>query len=75
MLGPRKKIARMLEEFEAEGRPLAPEQIATIFSPAGLDIGAETSEEIALSILSEMKAFLSERQGTSLREKLQPIHV
>ena len=75
MLGPRKKIARMLEEFEAEGRPLSREQIATIFSPAGLDIGAETSEEIALSILSEMKAFLSERQGTSLREKLQPIHV
>lgn len=75
MLGPRKKIARMLEEFESEGRPLSLEQVASIFSPAGLDIGAETSEEIALSILSEMKAFLSARQGTSLREKSQPIHM
>lgn len=74
MLGPKKKLTRILEEFEAEGKSLTSEQVATIFSPAGLDIGAETSEEIALSILSEMKAFLSGRQGISLRHKLQAIH-
>ncbi len=74
MLGPKKKLVRMLEEFEAEGRPLSKEQLATVFSPAGLDIGAETSEEIALSILAEMKAFLGKKQGLFLREKLAPIH-
>lgn len=74
MLGPKKKLNRILEEFEEEGRPLSAAQLETIFSPAGLDIGAETSEEIALSILAEIMAFLKERRGIFLREKMQPIH-
>ncbi len=74
MLGPRKKLARMLDEYASEGRSLSPDQVSSVFSPAGLDIGAETSEEIALAILSEMKAFLSNRQGVSLRHKMDPIH-
>jgi xanthine dehydrogenase accessory factor len=74
MLGPKKKLNRMLDEFEEEGRPLTAAQLDTIFSPAGLDIGAETSEEIALSILAEIMAVLKERRGISLRDKMQPIH-
>jgi xanthine dehydrogenase accessory factor len=74
MLGPRKKLTRMLDEFEQEGRPLSAEQLNTIFNPAGLDIGAETSEEIALAILSEIKTVLSGRQGGLLRNKLEPMH-
>jgi len=74
MLGPKKKLNRILEEFEEEGRPLSAAQLDTIFSPAGLDIGAETSEEIALSILAEIMAFLKERRGIFLRDKTQPIH-
>ncbi|MBK8562910.1 MAG: XdhC family protein [Saprospiraceae bacterium] len=74
MLGPKKKLNRMLDEFEEEGRPLTAAQLDTIFSPAGLDIGAETSEEIALSILAEIMAVFKERRGISLRDKMQPIH-
>ena len=40
----------------------------------GLDIGAEGSEEIALSILAEVKAVLAKKQGTFLRNKTGPIH-
>lgn len=74
MLGPKKKIARMLQEFEEEGRPLSEAELSIIHSPAGLDIGAETSAEIALSILAEIKAFLSGRRLHSLRDKVTAIH-
>ena len=38
-------------------------------APIGLDIGAETPEEIALSVVSEIKAVLSDRTGAQLRER------
>lgn len=74
MLGPKKKLQRMLDELEEEGAGLSAESLATIHSPAGLDIGAETSEEIALSIIAEIKAVLHERNGASLRSKKVAIH-
>ncbi|MBC7883866.1 MAG: XdhC family protein, partial [Saprospiraceae bacterium] len=74
MLGPKEKMERMISEFEDENRPLTTEQISCIYSPAGLDIGAETSEEIALAILAEMKTFMSNRQGNHLRYRLDGIH-
>jgi xanthine dehydrogenase accessory factor len=74
MLGPKKKIERMLSEYKEEARPLTLEQIATIYSPGGLDIGAETSEEIALSMLAEIKAVLTQKQGSPLKNKLVGIH-
>jgi xanthine dehydrogenase accessory factor len=74
MLGPKKKLERMLGEWDEQGIHLTKEQLASVHSPVGLDIGAETSEEIALSILSEIKAVLSGKQGLSLHSNTGTIH-
>lgn len=74
MLGPKKKLERMLGEWEDQGIHLSREQLASVHSPVGLDIGAETSEEIAVSILSEIKAVLSGKQGLSLHANTGTIH-
>jgi xanthine/CO dehydrogenase XdhC/CoxF family maturation factor len=74
ILGPKKKMERMLEELANDGVVISKEQLVKIYSPVGLDIGAETSEEIAVSIVAEIKAVLAARGGASLKEKEVSIH-
>jgi xanthine/CO dehydrogenase XdhC/CoxF family maturation factor len=74
ILGPRKKLDRMLGELEEEGLKVNQEQLGSIHSPVGLDIGAETAEEIAVSIVAEIKTVLAGRSGGALKEKRDPIH-
>lgn len=74
MLGPRKKKVRLLQELEEEGIILSDSDLARIYAPTGLDIGAETSEEIALAIIAEIKAVFAGRPGTLLRGHNGKIH-
>lgn len=74
VLGPRKKMDRMLAELETEGLRFNRQQLAAIHSPVGLDIGAETPEEIALSMIAEIKAVMSGRSGNPLRNSNDVIH-
>lgn len=69
VLGPRQRTARLLAAVGASGDE------HRLFSPVGLDIGAETPEEIALSILAEIKMVGAGRPGGSLRQRPGPIHV
>jgi xanthine/CO dehydrogenase XdhC/CoxF family maturation factor len=73
-LGPKKRLERMLTELQQQGVEITEEQRAMIYGPTGLDIGAEASEEIALSVLAEMKAVLANRQGLFLRDRSTGIH-
>ncbi len=63
-----------LDDLEKAGTPINKEQRARLFTPIGLDIGAETAEEIALSILGEIQAVLTRRTGGKLRDHGGPIH-
>jgi xanthine dehydrogenase accessory factor len=74
LLGPRKRHAELLARL-SEYRPLdVAAEVRTLFAPAGLDIGSEAPEEIALSIMSEVAAVLSGRRGGFLRERRSDIH-
>ena len=74
LLGPRKRHAELLARL-SEYRPLDFDAgVRNLFAPAGLDIGSEAPEEIALSVLSEVAAVLSNRRGDSLRERKSDIH-
>jgi xanthine dehydrogenase accessory factor len=74
LVGPRKRHAELLARL-GEYRPLDFNAGArNLFAPAGLDIGSEAPEEIALSITSEIAAVLSDRRGGFLRERKNDIH-
>ncbi len=74
LLGPKKKSERMLGELKESGMKLTEKQLNSIYGPVGLEIGAETSEEIALSIIAEIKAFFADKKGMSLRDSKDFIH-
>jgi xanthine dehydrogenase accessory factor len=74
LLGPRKRHAELLARLY-EYRPLDFESgTRNLYAPAGLDIGSEAPEEIALSIVSEVAAVLSSRRAGFLRERKSDIH-
>jgi xanthine dehydrogenase accessory factor len=74
ILGPRGRTERLLAEITAAA-PIPPEQLASIRSPIGLDLGSETPEQIALAIIAEIQAVLAERNGLSLTQKVGPLQI
>ena len=52
MIGSRRRTRTVLDHLAAEGFPAA--ALEAVSTPVGLDIGAETPEEIAVSILAEI---------------------
>lgn len=74
MLGPKRRTDALLNDLQEAGVEITPGQRQRIFGPAGLDIGAETPEEIALSIIAEIRAVISGHQAGFLRQRLGPIH-
>ena len=73
-LGPRKRFDKMIGEFKANGIEFSKEEMERIYAPCGLEIGANTPEEIAMSLFSEILSVLSGNTGGMLREKIGPIH-
>lgn len=69
ILGPKKRFLKLQNDI---GEDLS--QYSFLHSPTGLEIGAESPEEIAMSICSEIVAFMRDKKGGTLHSKQGPIH-
>jgi xanthine dehydrogenase accessory factor len=74
LLGPAKRAAKLLRDINEEGKSPTSSQLSRLHAPIGIDIGAETADEIALAIIAEIKAIDSGRPAGFLRQRNAPIH-
>jgi xanthine dehydrogenase accessory factor len=75
VLGPRARTERMLAELAAADAPMLERASAAVHGPAGLDIGGDGAEAIALSIVAEVQAVMHRRAADALRDRRGSIHV
>ena len=73
-IGPKARTLRLLDELQAEGLTITDDQRARLQTPAGLDIGAETPSEVALSLIAGVQCALAKHRGGYLSERDGPIH-
>ncbi len=66
MIGSKRRVATVLRHLAEEGFPL--DALERVFTPVGFDIGAETPEEIAVSIIAELIAVRRGGSGKPMRE-------
>ncbi len=74
VLGPRARTNRILAEIAARGAVDLDAACAAVHGPAGLDIGGDGPEAIALAIVAEVQASAHLRSAAPLRGREAPIH-
>lgn len=65
MIGSRRKVLRVFNELKKSG--LDSQKLAAIYAPVGLDIGADSPAEIAVSVMAEILQVQRARRGGHLR--------
>lgn len=75
LLGPRKRFDKLNAELQEQGLCNDLAEIAYLHGPVGLDIGAESPEEIALAIAAEILSVFRKRDGRQLKYRTGTIHV
>jgi xanthine/CO dehydrogenase XdhC/CoxF family maturation factor len=74
LLGPSKRREKLLSQFIEYSPEIEDSFFENIYGPAGLNIGAETPQEIAVSIISEILSVVRQQTPMSLKEKRSGIH-
>jgi len=74
LLGPRKRAHKILDDLGAAGRKVTAKERERLHAPVGLDLGADSPEQVALSIVAEIQATIAGRNARPLRERMRPIH-
>ena len=73
MLGPRARTERIIDELQST-TTVPDDTLDKVYAPAGLDIGAEGPDQIALAILAEAQTVARGRSGGPLRDRRGGIH-
>jgi len=74
LLGPSSRREKLLNELMEYNPEVSDTFFESIYGPAGINIGAETPEEIAVSIIAEILAVIRKKDPILLRNKLGTIH-
>ncbi len=74
VLGPARRTASLLARISQSHDDLGAAAFRRVRAPVGVDIGSEGPSEIAVSVIAEIIAVLSGRNGGFLKDRQSPIH-
>ena len=74
ILGPANRRETLLGELIERNPEIDPSFFDTVYGPSGLNIGAETAQEISIAILAEILAVVRNQNPIMLKHKTRPIH-
>lgn len=74
LLGPSSRREKLLNELMEYDLDISDDFFDSIYGPAGINIGAETPQEIAVSVIAEILAVIRKKEPMLLRNKLGTIH-
>ena len=74
LLGPSKRREKLINELIERDENLSDNFLDQLYGPTGINIGAETPQEIAISIIAEILTIIREQKPISLKDKSQGIH-
>ncbi|MEO1012852.1 MAG: XdhC family protein [Bacteroidota bacterium] len=74
LLGPQKRREQLLAELMERDLDIPERFLEGIHGPTGLDIGAETPQEIAIAILAEILSVIRNRKSLKLKDKQGAVH-
>jgi xanthine dehydrogenase accessory factor len=74
LLGPSKRREKLLHDLLEKNDLISDDFFDKIYGPAGINIGAETPQEIAISILAEILSVIRNQKPISLKDKQIGIH-